>query len=105
MNLSFRIVKRTTIRSDIITMWKKEKKALTKMLASADSKLSFTTDVWTSAAAVAFVCITVHWIDQGFELRERTLDFVPIYKRHTGANGVHMSTQFIPVYLTLLTYR
>ena len=88
LNPQFWIIKRSTVRSDIIAMWKEEKSKVANMLAHVESKLSFTTDVWTSAAAVAFVCITVHWIDEGFELQERTLDFVPIYRRHTGANAV-----------------
>ena len=95
LNPSFQIIKRTTIRKDIIAMWKEERNKVANMLARVESKFSFTTDVWTSAAAVAYVCITVHWIDEGFELQERTLDFVPIYKRHTGANAVQYSTAFI----------
>ena len=53
---------------------------------SIDSKISYTTDVWTATNFLAFMGITAHWITADMEQKHVTLDFIPLVGRHTGQN-------------------
>ncbi len=53
---------------------------------TVDSKISYTTDVWTAANYLAFVGVTAHWITSNLEHKFVTLDFIPLEGRHTGQN-------------------
>ena len=51
------------------------------------SKLSFTTDVWTTQFRFfPYTGITVHWIDRNWEQQESGLALSPIDGPHTGEN-------------------
>ena len=53
---------------------------------TVDSKISYTTDVWTAANYLAFMGVTAHWITPNMEQKFVTLDFIPLEGRHTGQN-------------------
>ena len=71
---TFKLVGRMTIQKDVIKMFDSERKILKNMLEDNDSKYSFTTDAWTSRTNLAFMSVTIHWINDSWELREKTLD-------------------------------
>ena len=83
---TFKLVGRTTIQKDVIKMFDSERKILKNMLEDNDSKYSFTTDAWTSRTNLAFMSVTIHWINESWKLREKTLDFPKLKGSHTGAN-------------------
>ena len=47
---------------------------------------SATTDLWTSAATVPFMTVTIHFIDNEWVLRSYCLSTFPLYEDHTGQN-------------------
>ena len=51
-----------------------------------DSKVSFTTDCWTSPNNIAFMGVTAHFIDQDWQLQEYTLAFKPLTGSHSCSN-------------------
>jgi hypothetical protein len=55
-------------------------------LANLSSKISFTTDCWTSPNNMSFMGITAHWIDSKFNFCESTLDIAKLSVKHTGEN-------------------
>ena len=64
-----------------------DKSHLHRKLVVRDSKLSFTTDVWTSLFRFfPYTGITVHWIDENWEQQELGLALSPIDGPHTGEN-------------------
>lgn len=55
-------------------------------IQKVDSKISYTSDVWTASNYLAFMGVTAHWIDHTFEMHSVLLDFIPLVGRHTGDN-------------------
>jgi hypothetical protein len=43
-------------------------------------------DIWTSHNVVAFLAITMHYIDQDWNLKEKLLDFIDLKGPHSGEN-------------------
>ncbi len=51
-----------------------------------ESRISITTDVWTSPSQQPFVGVTGHFIDNNWDLKNILLDFFKIEGPHTGEN-------------------
>ncbi|CAI5987867.1 unnamed protein product [Closterium sp. NIES-64] len=47
-------------------------------------RVSFTIDMWTSPNNRAWLVVTGHWIDEGYQLRTLVFEFQEIHGRHTG---------------------
>ncbi|XP_070522386.1 uncharacterized protein [Cardiocondyla obscurior] len=60
------------------------KKSVFKILNNNQSQFSFTIDGWTSVANKSFYGITIHFIDDEWNLQSIVLDFVPSHGKHTG---------------------
>ncbi|CAG8718934.1 14105_t:CDS:1, partial [Dentiscutata heterogama] len=45
-------------------------------LSSINSKISFTSDLWTSPNNKAFISVTAHYIDDNWTLKEILVNFV-----------------------------
>jgi hypothetical protein len=56
------------------------------LLENVDSKISYTTDIWTATTYLAFMGITAHWINKDFHPEWVTLDFISLHGCHTGDN-------------------
>lgn len=54
--------------------------------STLESKISFTTDLWTSPNNKAFAAVTAHFIDNDWVLHETVVDFGLMSGRHDGAN-------------------
>jgi hypothetical protein len=75
-----------TARRDIAKLFKEEKERVGALLRDAPGCLSFTADVWTSPNGLAFLGITVHWIDWNWKIHSLLMDIPPISGKHTGEN-------------------
>lgn len=53
-------------------------------IAVNSSKLSLSTDIWTSPAQTPFMAVTGHYIDNNWKLQTVLLDFVPFPGEHSG---------------------
>ena len=60
-----------------------------RLMSCVSSKVSFTTDTWTSPAQVPFMAVTAHYIDDDWVLQSILLDFVCIPSSHTGERICH----------------
>jgi hypothetical protein len=82
---SFKMPSRNTIRVDCIGIYEEEKSMLYKLFEKLECRFSFTSDMWTSRGKdKGFMTITVHYIDDSWHLRKRTITFAPLPSPHTG---------------------
>ena len=68
---------------------------LKKVLTLNKSKISFTTDIWTSPNQVEYMAITYHYINDDFNLKSGLLDFFPFPGSHTGEDIARMFVQVL----------
>ena len=58
-----------------------EKEKLKKALK--DQRVCLTTDTWTSIQNINYMCLTAHWIDEGWNFNKRILNFCQV-SNHKG---------------------
>jgi hypothetical protein len=75
-----------TIKRDIMELYATNIAKMQTVLQELHSKISFTTDIWTSASMKSFLSITAHFIDSEWQLQNIIVDFVQIFGSHTGIN-------------------
>jgi hypothetical protein len=54
-----------------------------KKKALKGQRLYLTTDTWTSIQKINHMCLTAHWIDEGWNLNKRILNFCQVFN-HKG---------------------
>ena len=70
------MISRNTLTKDILKVFDFEKGKTMKMLASVQSKIAITTDMWTAQNQKrGFIAITAHWIDGSWKLQNRILRY------------------------------
>lgn len=65
-------------------MYKREKKIVKERLNTNTSKISFTTDLWTSPNNLPFMAITAHYIDDTWKIHAELIDFICLLGKHSG---------------------
>ncbi|WOL01424.1 HAT family dimerization domain-containing protein [Canna indica] len=70
----FKIPSRITIARDCMELYE-EKERLKSILSKNHQMVSLTTDTWTSIQNVNYMCVTVHYVDDGWELNKKILSF------------------------------
>jgi len=63
-----------------------EIKKIRKILQNFPGRISYTTNIWTSISAKAFVVITVHFINKEWKLQSVIVDFIQIWDKHSEEN-------------------
>ncbi|CAJ0830756.1 12504_t:CDS:2 [Entrophospora sp. SA101] len=90
LNPNVKPVKADAIKNTIMKLYKEGKRELKVYLSTINSKISFTSDLWTSPNNKAFVSATAHYIDDDWVLHETVVDFGLMKGKHEGvkiANG------------------
>ncbi|OAJ41345.1 hypothetical protein BDEG_24966 [Batrachochytrium dendrobatidis JEL423] len=59
------------------------------------SKISFTTDIWTSPDNVAYTAVTAHFIDKNWKLKCILVDFLVFNDSHSGQNIAALFKQIV----------
>ena len=59
-----KMVSRNTIKSDIMKIYEVEKDKMISYLEKLQSRITITTDMWTSNQKKGYMAITVHYIDE-----------------------------------------
>ena len=68
----FNLVSRNTIKADIMKIYEDEKENTKKLLSKNQSRISFTSDMWTSSNQnKGYMTITSHFIDDSWTLQSR----------------------------------
>ncbi|XP_057790497.1 zinc finger BED domain-containing protein RICESLEEPER 2-like [Salvia miltiorrhiza] len=76
-------ISRATTKKDCWASYELEKKRLMNELKSV-SRVSVTTDLWTSDQNISYMVVTGHYVDSNWNLQKRTLNFCDIPPPHTG---------------------
>lgn len=84
LNSNAKLVMADQFKKGIMEKFKEKKLEMTATLASIDSRISFTMDVWTAPNDLAFMAITGHWISLDFKPQSVLMDFVQLLECHTG---------------------
>jgi hypothetical protein len=69
------------------------------MLDKNLQNFSITLDIWTSPSQDPFLCVTLHFIDQKWELKSQVLAFRFIPGKHTGRNMALVLEEILKEYL------
>ncbi|KAL6641719.1 hypothetical protein ACP70R_019900 [Stipagrostis hirtigluma subsp. patula] len=79
----FEVPSRITTARDCLKIYYEEKEKLKKSIRG--HRICLTTDTWTSVQNLNYMCLTAHWIDHGWKLQKRILNFclVPDHKGDT----------------------
>ncbi len=64
-----------TLKRQIMDTFKTKRTEIITIMKNNSSKVSFTTDCWTSPNNIAFMGVTVHYIDEHWIMQSKTLDF------------------------------
>jgi hypothetical protein len=90
---AFKKIPRSTVKSDIIKLYKEMKECFIVIFDSCNWKFAFICDTWTALTNESYLCITCHWIDHDWHLKKRTIYFSLFEYPHSGTNIVRMITQ------------
>ena len=72
---------------------------LGETLSAIESKYGITTDIWTSFSNNAYTSLTLHFIDNSWELISYALAIYPFPEQHTGNNMVKKLKEVIMEYI------
>ncbi|CAL5328080.1 unnamed protein product [Camellia sinensis] len=81
----FKLVSRNTVRADVLDVYEIEKAKLYQFLDELSSKITLTTDIWTSDHQnFAYTCLTAHYVTNDWELKKKILAYRRIDYPHDG---------------------
>ncbi|XP_062003222.1 zinc finger BED domain-containing protein RICESLEEPER 2-like [Rosa rugosa] len=83
LNPRFEKISRVTMKSDCMKIFSREKTRIKQMLAGV-SRVSLTSDLWTSNQTIGYMCLTGHFLDADWKLQKRILNFCGLPPPHTG---------------------
>ncbi|KAA8524372.1 hypothetical protein F0562_010795 [Nyssa sinensis] len=79
----FKMISRNTLKSDILKIYEREKSKTIKLLENVESRISLTSDIWTSnQTKKGFMAVTTHFIDDAWVLQSRILRFIYVPAPH-----------------------
>lgn len=76
LNPKVKLPSRWTVARDFLGIYVEEAQALKKLLKG--QRLSLTTDTWTYAQNINYMCLTAHWLDEDWSLEKKILNFFRI---------------------------
>ncbi|KAK1280524.1 hypothetical protein QJS04_geneDACA024144 [Acorus gramineus] len=77
----FNLLFKNSVRADIIKLHKEEKEKLYIHFDNLSSRISLTTDMWTSDQNIGYCCLTSHYID-AWQLHHKILGFPSVECPH-----------------------
>jgi ribosomal protein S27E len=83
MRPEYKAVGRQTMRDDCVGVFRAGSDVVKIELEDLDSRVSLTSDIWTSSINLAYLCLTSHYIDKNFKFRKRIIGFRKISYPHT----------------------
>ncbi|XP_025670227.1 zinc finger BED domain-containing protein RICESLEEPER 2-like [Arachis hypogaea] len=79
----FNTLSRITLARDILMLYETKKVQLQKYFSKYGGRVCLTTDNWSSCQNMAYMCLTVHFIDVDWKLQKKILNFCQV-TGHTG---------------------
>ncbi|XP_038704672.1 zinc finger BED domain-containing protein RICESLEEPER 2-like [Tripterygium wilfordii] len=86
LNPRFNVPSRPTARKNVVDLYEDTKKNMMQVFQNNGSKVSLTTDAWTSEQRQNYMVITAHFIDREWKLQKKIINFTTI-KSHRVDNA------------------
>jgi hypothetical protein len=86
LNPWFKHVSRTTIKSNCVDTYDYGKGKLQSFLNGVSSRVSLTADLWTSKQTLGYLCVTCHFITDGWIIHKKIIKFALVETPHDGIN-------------------
>jgi hypothetical protein len=86
LNPKYNVPDRKTLSELINKKYEEKKKEIQHVVQKCSSKLSFTTDSWSSIQCDPYLSLTVHYIDDNFNYKKLLLDFLDFPHPHDQFN-------------------
>ncbi|RYR09074.1 hypothetical protein Ahy_B05g077134 [Arachis hypogaea] len=83
LQLGFNTFLHITLARDILMLYETKKVQLQKYFSKYGGRVCITVDNWSSCQNMAYMCLTVHFIDVDWKLQKRILNFCQV-TGHTG---------------------
>lgn len=80
------IISADTLKRRLLDLYETNLEEIKNIFKETTSKISFTTDIWTSPSTKSFMSLTAHFIDEKWKLRSIIVDFSQLFGQHTGVN-------------------
>ena len=75
LNSDVKHISKNTSKVDILKLYKKEKDDVKNKLKSIPGRTCLTSDLWTSVTSQGYICLTTHYVDKNWELKNIILNF------------------------------
>ncbi|XP_027182203.1 uncharacterized protein LOC113780619 [Coffea eugenioides] len=83
LNFSVKSISRNTAKSDVLKIYRREKEKVKKELELVQDRICLTHDLWSSITSDGYMSLTVHYVDQNWNLQKRIVVF-----RHAGLDMI-----------------
>ena len=82
LNLDVEHISRNTTKADVIKIYMKEKDYIKNKLKITFGRICLTSDLWTSVTSERYICLTVHYVNENWELKNIILNFCHMQPLH-----------------------
>lgn len=81
----FELLSRIEVARDVMNLYLDEKKKLRTLLTSNSQRVCLTTNIWSFAQQIDYMCLTAHFINSEWKLQKKILNFcqIPDHKEKT----------------------
>lgn len=79
----FELVTSNTVEADCMEIYAKERLKVFEVLDKLPGKISLSADVWSATGDSEYLYLTAHFIDDEWQLKKKTLDFIAIDRSQT----------------------
>ena len=86
LNPEVKHISRNTSKADVLKIYNKEKDEIRNKLKSIPGRICLTSDLWTSITSEGYICLTTHYVDENWQLKNIILNFChmpPPYHRNS----------------------
>ena len=83
LNSNVKHISRNTSKADVLKLYKKEKDDVKNKLKSIPGRICLTLDLWTFVTSEGYICLTAHYVDENWELKNIILNFCHMPPPHT----------------------
>lgn len=84
LNADVKFISRNTVAADVYKFYENEKSKLKVELSEIPGRISFTSDLWSVITVEGYICLTAHYVDKHWKLRNKILSFISMPPPYTG---------------------
>ena len=84
LNPDVKVPSRRVATMNANNLYDSEKKKMKCMLSKVPSRISLTSDVWTSCTSEGYISLTAHYVDANWKLNGKMLNFSHFPPPHSG---------------------